>query len=150
MLYSDLWNFRQPGNQPVLEEWDNGAWDGWDAGPEDNVDSLESCEAYCAAHDDCVQYIWRGRDSQTCVAMRSIRYGQARQPGPIKKSWIDRDRLTAAAMNAASNIFSKYKKPLDQWSDYQSGWMTERVDSWRQAHQCSAADWVDASLERIF
>jgi hypothetical protein len=122
-LYEDLWEFRRPGQTPSLDDWDNGAWDGWDAPPDADINSFEACGKYCRGHKDCVQWSWRGGDEQKCIAMRSIRYGEA------------------------------WQKPQDATSgplEVRAGWMTDRVSQWRKEKKCVEPDWVGPSLTRIF
>lgn len=87
LLYSDLWEFHHPSEPAVLDNWDNGDWDGWVA-PSSSVVSAEDCEQFCMGAETCVQWLWRGREKK-CVAMRSIRFGEkAAADADVRSAWV--------------------------------------------------------------
>ncbi|POR35551.1 Uncharacterized protein TPAR_04251 [Tolypocladium paradoxum] len=139
LLYSDLWHFRHPGEPGVLENWDNGDWDSWRPPPTAEVDSFESCERFCRKEDQCVQWNWRGGNDKTCILMRSIRYGQAREPEMIPEK-----------RGAKPEEILSDEKPRGNWVDYKSGWVEERIHKWREERRCKEAHWVGPSVTRIF
>ncbi|PNP60269.1 hypothetical protein THARTR1_00293 [Trichoderma harzianum] len=122
LLYSDYWNFHQPGTSGILENWDNGDWDASKSGPEQGIDSFEKCEEACKKDDVCVQWNWRGRDEKECVLARSFRHGEARQPEQRDNKWVD----------------------------FKSGWLKDRLDKFRKERQCEVVEWVGPSVTRIF
>lgn len=141
MTYSDLWHFRHPGHPDLIDNWDNGDWDGFDAPPEAKVDSFEACGNYCKEHDNCVQYAWQGRDKQKCIAMRSIRYGRSRSSEKI---------IPPEKKDENGTVIPPPDDEPERWIDFKAGWITERVDQFIQSRNCSAVHWVGPSITRIF
>ncbi|KAG9251038.1 uncharacterized protein F5Z01DRAFT_628351 [Emericellopsis atlantica] len=121
LLYADLWRFHHPGDPSVKDNWDNGDWDGWLAPPEASIDSFDACGDYCKSFDNCVQWSWRGGQEKKCIAMRSIRYG---------------DKPTRSVDDPQQEI--------------KAGWVSERVQQFRDDRQCPVVQWEKASVRRIF
>lgn len=139
LLYSDLFNFHHPGKPQTMDNWDNGDWDSWVPSADAGIDSSEKCEKLCQKEDKCVQWNWRGRDEKKCILMRAIRYGEAREPGPILSEEQKKKMKKGAAL------------PKDaRWADYKSGWVEDRINKWRKERQCKKVEWVGPSITRIF
>ncbi|KAF4970136.1 hypothetical protein FSARC_2733 [Fusarium sarcochroum] len=142
LLYSDVWKFHHPGDREVAENWDNGKWDFWVAPPEARIDSFEACGKYCRDNNnDCLQYNWRGRDEKKCVLSRSFRVGESRQTEKIIEPEIKDDK---------GNVIPPPPDRKDRWVDFKSGWLTDRIEQWRQNRNCSEVQWVGPSIKRIF
>ncbi|RBR06395.1 uncharacterized protein FIESC28_11085 [Fusarium coffeatum] len=141
LLYSDVWKFHHPGDREVAENWDNGKWDYWVAPPEARVDSFEACGKYCKESSDCLQYNWRGRDEQKCVLSRSFRVGDPRQPEKIVEPEIKDEK---------GNVIPPPPDRKDRWVDFKSGWLTDRIEQWRNNRNCTEVQWVGPSIKRIF
>lgn len=122
LLYADVWKFHHPGEPAVIDDWDNGSWDGWDAPPEANIESFEACGEYCKNFDNCVQWSWRGGSEKKCIAMRSIRYGEKPRRNELE----------------------------DPKQQIKAGWVPERVNRFREERQCEVVQWERSSVTRIF
>ncbi|KHN99781.1 Fringe-like protein [Metarhizium album ARSEF 1941] len=140
MLYSDLWHLRLPGGHGTLKNWDNGDWDGWAPPAEASINSPETCEQYCHGHGDCLQWNWRGGDEKRCIAMKSVRYGAARNPEYL----LDGGGSEAIPDDEVDG------KPRGKWVEYRSGWVQDRIESWRSKRHCEQAHWVGPSISRVF
>jgi hypothetical protein len=136
LLYSDVWKFHHPGDREVAENWDY-----WVAPPEARVDSFEACGKYCKESSDCLQYNWRGRDEQKCVLSRSFRVGDPRQPEKIVEPEIKDEK---------GNVIPPPPDRKDRWVDFKSGWLTDRIEQWRNNRNCTEVQWVGPSIKRIF
>ncbi|KFG85474.1 hypothetical protein MANI_011751 [Metarhizium anisopliae] len=140
MLYSDVWRLRHPGEPSTLENWDNGDWDSWQPPAEASVSGPGACEQYCRSQDDCLQWNWRGGDEKKCILMRSVRYGAARKPEYFpddgKRETLPEDELDTQAQG--------------KWVEYQSGWVEDRIESWRNERTCEQVHWVGPSVSRVF
>lgn len=141
LLYSDVWRFHHPGDRKIADNWDNGKWDFWVAPPEAKIDSFDACGSYCSDNDECLQFNWRGRDEQKCVLSKSFRVGDAREPEKIIEPEVKDDK---------GNVIPPPPDRKDRWVDFKSGWMTERIEQWRNKRNCSEVQWVGPSIKRIF
>lgn len=72
--------------------------------------------------------------------MRSVRYGAARKPEYFlddgKRETLPEDELDTQAQG--------------KWVEYQSGWVEDRIKSWRNERTCEQAHWVGPSVSRVF
>ncbi|KAL1845700.1 hypothetical protein VTK73DRAFT_456 [Phialemonium thermophilum] len=137
LLYRDLFEFRHPGRPARLQNWDNGDWARF-APPKDmRIDSADACAKACEAYHDCAQWLWRGLDVRECVLMRQIRYGVERAPETLPRSEDDHND-------------DKKEDDVKQKVDFTSGWMTARIDRWKEEHRCDVIQWVGPSITRIF
>jgi hypothetical protein len=141
LLYSDVWRFHHPGDRKVADNWDNGKWDFWVAPPEAKIDSFDACGSYCSDNDECLQFNWRGRDEQKCVLSKSFRVGDAREPEKIIEPEVKDDK---------GNVIPPPPDRKDRWVNFKSGWMTDRIEQWRNKRNCSEVQWVGPSIKRIF
>lgn len=142
LLYRDLYEFRHPGTPAVLNNWDNGDWARFGPPGDARVDSFESCGKACEASRDCVQWLWRGLDAAECVLMRQVRYGVPREPEPIPQPEPKEGEEAPKEPRAP--------KPKEKWVNFKSGWMTQRIDRWREQRTCSAVQWVGPSITRVY
>ncbi|KAI5458590.1 hypothetical protein BGZ63DRAFT_362431 [Mariannaea sp. PMI_226] len=141
LLYSDLWEFHHPGDRKIAFDWDNDKWDGWVAPAEARLKSFEDCEKYCQGYSKCLGFTWRGGDEAECLVSTAIRYGDSRPeeivPWPEEK-------------DAKGKVKSPPPDRKNRTVDFTSGWMVDRIDSWRIQHNCSMVQWVGPSIKRIF
>ena len=143
LLYSDVFEFRHPGDPEVLYDWDNGDLDQFGPPPGSNVNSFESCGQACVASPACVQWLWRGEEEQRCVLMKTPRLGIPRMPEDIveprpQKDGDKKDKDLPEVPPKVTHV------------DFTSGWMRERIDKWRAARQCDVVQWVGPSITRIY
>lgn len=122
LMYSDLWQFYRPGQVSIRENWNNEAHGSFEPPAQRRVDSPQKCQQQCHEDLECMQWVWKGRDRNTCHLMHTIHHGESKEAHEEDGKWID----------------------------YRSGWETERIDQWRSSRLCDAADWVGPSLKRIF
>ncbi|KHO01428.1 uncharacterized protein MAM_00429 [Metarhizium album ARSEF 1941] len=122
LMYSDLWHFYRPGQQATRDDWDNEARVSFKPGRDGKVDSYQGCQRLCRADEKCMQWLWKGRDQNTCHLMHTIHHGRPRGAHQVGGKWID----------------------------YKSGWETERIEEWHSSRKCDTANWVGPSLKRIF
>lgn len=87
----------------------------------DGITSAEQCKAACEGHAKCFQWTFHGKK---CRLVNAISHGMPRA----------KDKDTEEG-------------PGDS---YTSGWLTEKIDKWREAHVCDTIEWVRPSLERIY
>ncbi|KAK3689661.1 hypothetical protein B0T22DRAFT_461996 [Podospora appendiculata] len=123
LLYSDLYEFRQPDAQAIRLNWDNTNWDRLGPGHDVEVNDLKSCTKACDAEPECLQYLWRGEHMKQCVLMPFINFGLPRKP-----EW----------------------QILEEKFNYTSGWISTKILTWLNEHECERPDWVSPSTERHY
>ncbi|KAK9443645.1 glycosyltransferase family 31 protein [Metarhizium brunneum] len=122
LMYADLWHFYRPGQQSTRDNWNNEARGSFVPLGERQADSSQACQKLCRADGECMQWVWKGRDQNSCHLLHAIHYGGPQEAHEVEGKWID----------------------------YKSGWETERIDQWRLSRKCDAASWVGPSLKRVF
>lgn len=122
----------------MLLNHDNGGWADYRPPPEPKVTNFESCQKACEASPRCVQFLWKGLDARECILMFQIRHGL-----PRKAEHITGPQLPPGPEGIVM-------PPRETGIDYTSGWMTDRIDRWREERQCEVVQWVGPSIERIY
>ena len=142
VTYRDLAvSYFNVGDLTIREDWNNGGFDGFDppvSSPfysHDPHESFDACGRACKAHDECFQWNYHLRK---CHFMRSIRLGEAEQPG--------------YGFKGASQVISNWR--MSEWNPvdlrYMSGWDTEKINKWVNERLCEEVQWVKPSTIRIF
>ncbi|KAH7363456.1 hypothetical protein B0T11DRAFT_257212 [Plectosphaerella cucumerina] len=122
LIYMDLYDVRHPGKPSIRNDWDNSDFVNTliKKGPE-TAASFDECGTACEKNPKCFQWTFH---SGKCRLVDSMQLGAAR------------------AMTEATEE--------DPGGSYASGWLTERIDDWREAHTCKEVQWVRPSIERIY
>lgn len=132
--------------------------DNWDNGESARIrlpggrprpDSAESCADACEVSDQCVQWLWRGLDAKECILMRQIRLGVPREPEIIPEPEPEPEGKDGDEEPEDRPIKPK-PKPKERKISFKSGWMTERIERWRNEKKCKNIQWVGPSITRIY
>lgn len=145
LLYQDLYEFRHPGTPALRDNWDNGEWARFQT---PRVDSSEACAKACEANGQCVQWLWRGLDIKECLLMRQIRLGVPREPEIVPEPEPDPEKEGEGKEGGVPK--KDRPKPKERRIDFTSGWITQRIDKWREEKKCQAIQWVGPSITRIY
>jgi hypothetical protein len=123
-------------------DWDNG-----DLGkffPSPGINTAEKCADACRANSECVQWLFRGMDVRECILMPHFRLGRHRKP----------DLLRATEPPKPTKGKPAAPTPREQLKErkisFTSGWIQDRIDTWRGHHKCEQVQWVPASVERVY
>lgn len=148
-MYRDLYEFRHPGTPAIREDWDNGDWSRYQPPP--HTDSRELCAKACEDSPHCVQWLWQGLDVKKCILMRQIRLGVPRIPEVVPEPEPDpaKEGEGSKAEEGAAQKEDR-PKPMPRKISFTSGWMTQRIDKWREERKCDAIQWVGPSITRIY
>lgn len=88
--------------------------------------------------------------ADTCWFVRSIRYGQAK--APLIEDW--REPKLKPGVEKPEDGGDLKKSDIVPWTKeearFMAGWMTSRIDNWRNERKCEVVQWVRPSITRIF
>lgn len=80
--------------------------------------------------------------------MRQIRLGVPREPEIVPEPEPDPEKEGEGKQGGAPK--KDAPKPKERRIDFTSGWITQRIDKWREERKCQVIQWVGPSITRIY